>query len=150
MARGAASGLALMLVLAAPGAWASSATQDPGDSSAWGDTLAAPSLSTEHDSAAVQAVSPADTAAPDSVMVPFPGDRVVVYYFHRTARCDNCLKFEAYTDSLLHAAFQPELSEGALEWHVLNLDDEGNEVFIARYALEEITLLSSLVIRGGS
>jgi len=103
----------------------------------------------------VQAAALADTPAPDSaaataaadstIVAPAP-DRVVLYYFHRTARCDNCLLFEAYTDSVVHAAFEPELSEGILEWRVANLDDDGNEVFAEHYALEGITLLSTVVV----
>ena len=89
-----------------------------------------------------------DSASADSVACERPSGRVILYYFHRTARCDNCLRFEAYTDSLVHAAFQPELTEGVLEWHVVNLDENGNESFVGRYALEGITLLSSIV-RGG-
>ena len=104
-----------------------------------------------------ETTAPADAAAPDSTIagtepneataVP-PPDRVVLYYFHRTARCDNCVLFEAYTASLVHAAFQPELSSGVLEWHVVNLDEDGNDVFVDRYALEGITLLSTVVVDG--
>lgn len=90
----------------------------------------------------------ADTVSSDSVAVVPASDRVVVRYFHRTARCDNCLTFEAYTDSLLHAAFGTELSEGVLEWQVVNLDEEGNEAFVERYALDGIALVCSVVVGG--
>lgn len=106
----------------------------------------APGDTAATDPESVDAAAPADPAAPDSIIVAPPPDKVVLYYFHRTARCDNCLLFEAYTDSLVHAAFQPELSGGVLEWHVVNLDDDGNEVFVERYALEGITLLSTVVV----
>jgi hypothetical protein len=104
-----------------------------------------------------EATAPADIVAPDStaaiaaadstIVAPAP-DRVVLYYFHRSARCNNCLLFEAYTDSLVHSAFQPELSESVLEWHVVNLDEDGNDAFVERYALDGITLLSTVVLDG--
>lgn len=109
------------------------------------------------DPESVQAAAPADTGAPDSTVAgtapetatrTLPSDRIVLSYFHRTARCDNCLRFEAYTDSLVHAAFRPELSEGVLQWQVVNLDEDGNEAFVERYALEGITLLSTVVVDG--
>lgn len=87
-----------------------------------------------------------DSAAADSVVCGPPADRVVLSYFHRTARCQNCLLFETYTDSLVHAAFGSELSHGALAWRVVNLDEDRNQDFVERYALEGITLLSVIVI----
>lgn len=96
----------------------------------------------------VEPDSTAATAAADSTIVAPATDRVVLYYFHRTARCHTCLWFEANVDSLVQAAFQPELSEGVLEWHAVNLDEDGNEAFVERYALEGITLLSTVLADG--
>jgi len=127
-----------VLILAAALLVATGDTAVPGTH---GDEATAPTDIVEPDSTAA-------TSAGDSTTIAQPPDRLVLYYFHRTARCDNCLLFEAYTDSLVHAAFQPELSEGALEWHVVNLDENGNDVFVERYALEGITLLSTVVLDG--
>ena len=82
-------------------------------------------------------------AAPDSTgtRVPLP-DRVVVYYFHRTLRCDTCLKFEAYTGEALGAEFAGELGDGTLEWHVVNLDEPGSEHFVDDYYITESSVVA--------
>ena len=82
-------------------------------------------------------------ATPDSTetRVPLP-DRVVVYYFHRTLRCDTCLKFEAYTDEALGAAFADELGDGTLEWHVVNLDEHDFEHFVDDYYITESSVIA--------
>jgi len=36
--------------------------------------------------------------------------KVVVYYFHGTARCTTCRKFEAFTDEIIHRDFAAELA----------------------------------------
>lgn len=136
----------LLLLSAALAAGAALADPDVGDGSLMDDALTSQALPAGRDSLAAPAGSASDASGSEPVAVIPRCERVVLYYFHGTARCDNCLKFEAYTDSTLLAAFEPELSEGVLEWRVINLDDEGNEGFIDRYVLEEVTLLSSVVI----
>jgi hypothetical protein len=88
------------------------------------------------------------TAAVDSLAPVPPSDRVVVYYFHHTLRCDTCLKFEAYTDEALRAAFPDELASGVLEWHAVNVDEEKNAHYEDDYDLTEISLLVSEVRDG--
>jgi hypothetical protein len=66
-------------------------------------------------------------ASADTIIAPV---RVVVYYFHRTARCDNCLKFEAYTEEAINLAFMEELAEGSLVWQAVNLDEVENEHYV--------------------
>lgn len=103
---------------------------------------------------------PPDTAAalvntaavPDSVdseepRAPRP-NRVVVYYFHRTLRCDNCLKFEAYADEALRSRFVEELADGRLVWSVLNLDDESSTTLVDAYDIFESSLVVSAVKAG--
>jgi hypothetical protein len=75
-------------------------------------------------------------------------DRVVVYYFHRTLRCDTCLKFEAYTDEALRFGFAEELDDGELEWRVANLDDPGSEHFVDDYHITENSVVV-VEFRGG-
>jgi len=89
---------------------------------------------------------PDTTAAPDSTELaetraPLP-NRVVVYYFHRTLRCDTCLKFEAYTDETLRSSFKKELDGGELEWRVVNLDEPGNEHFVDDYFITESSVVA--------
>ncbi len=81
--------------------------------------------------------SPGSHCAPRS-------DRVVVYYFHHTLRCETCLRFEAYTDEALRTTFADELGVGELEWHVVNLDDAGSEHFVDDYDITE----NSVVVVG--
>jgi hypothetical protein len=87
-------------------------------------------------------------AVPDSIAATPLADRVVVRYFHRTARCDNCLKFEAYADTALRRSFSDELAGGVLEWRVVNVDDTTNAHFLEDYGLSGISLIISIV-RGG-
>ena len=88
-----------------------------------------------------------DSTEPEESRAPLP-DRVVVYYFHRTLRCDTCLKFEAYTGEALGAAFAGELGDGTLEWHVVNLDNPGNEHFVDDYYITESSVVA-IEFRGG-
>lgn len=97
------------------------------------------------DTAGVLGVGWARPDSQESVepLVPRP-DRVVVYYFHRTLRCETCLRFEAYTDEALRTTFADELGVGELEWHVVNLDDAGSEHFVDDYDITE----NSVVVVG--
>lgn len=73
--------------------------------------------------------------------------RVAVYYFHRTARCNNCLKFEAYTEEALRSGFARELADGLLEWRVVNLDEGDNEHFVDDFGLSKSAVVLT-VLRG--
>ena len=66
---------------------------------------------------------------------------VRVYYFHRTLRCDTCLKFEAYTDEAIRAAFPDELTTGILKWQVVNLDDPASEHLVDDYHITESSVV---------
>lgn len=61
--------------------------------------------------------------------------RVIVYYLHTTARCTNCLKIEAYTASAVTGGFGVPLSDGRLEWKVVNTDEPQNFHFVEDYEL---------------
>jgi hypothetical protein len=87
-----------------------------------------------------------DSTASDSVRV-LP-DRVDVLYFHRAARCENCLKFEEYTDGVLADSLSRELRSGAVTWRVIDLDGADGEAFVERYGLVESSLVLS-VVEGG-
>ncbi len=63
--------------------------------------------------------------------------QVVVYYFHRTVRCDNCLKFEEYSRRAVEEAFANELETGHIVWRVINIDDPENERTIREYDIFE-------------
>jgi thiol-disulfide isomerase/thioredoxin len=60
---------------------------------------------------------------------------VVVYYFHGTARCPTCRKFESYSDELIAEEFSEELNNGRLKWQVVNIDEPANKHFVTDYQL---------------
>lgn len=136
--------------------WAAS---EPAEQPALADSTATPCDGAAGDSTAsvlsAEGAAAGDTnarasrvAARDSTASAPPVDRVAVTYFHRTARCDNCLKFEAYADQALRDAFPEELADGTLEWRVVNLDDTTSAHLVEHYDLFEISLIVSSV-RGG-
>jgi len=90
--------------------------------------------------------APTDSAASDSLRA--PPDRVDVLYFHRTARCENCLKFEEYTAGVLADSLLPELENGTVTWRTVNLDDDGEGAFVERYDIFESSLVLSVVDDG--
>ena len=76
--------------------------------------------------------SPAGVAPP----LPTPAkSKVIVYYLHTTVRCANCLRIESYAASAVTGGFAGPLSEGRLEWKVLNVDDPPNAHFVKDYQL---------------
>lgn len=61
--------------------------------------------------------------------------KVVLYYFHGTARCPTCRKFESYSNEALQQAFAENLNNGRLEWKVVNVDEPGNQHYVSDYQL---------------
>jgi hypothetical protein len=62
-------------------------------------------------------------------------DKVIAYYFHGYRRCASCLKIEAYTKEAIDSFFAEPLTDGRLEWQVVNTDDEENQHFLKDYQL---------------
>lgn len=86
-----------------------------------------------------QATSPPKEAPPvaeSNEPLPQPAtSEVVVYYFHGTARCPTCRKFESYSDELIAEEFSEELKNGRLKWRVVNIDEPANKHFVTDYQL---------------
>lgn len=61
--------------------------------------------------------------------------RVIVYYFHGTARCPTCRAIEEYTYEALVTGFPKELESGTLEWRPINVEESPNQHFINDYEL---------------
>lgn len=61
--------------------------------------------------------------------------KVALYYFHGTARCPTCRKFESYSNEALQQAFAENLNNGRLEWKVVNVDEPGNQHYVSDYQL---------------
>lgn len=75
-------------------------------------------------------------------------DKVVVYYFHGTARCSSCMKIEAYTKESIETAFPDALRDGRLEWRAVNVDEPENQHFIKDYDLYIRTVVVSDIYGG--
>jgi hypothetical protein len=84
-----------------------------------------------------------ENAPPD----PSPGMPVVVdstaaqpvailYYFHRTLRCQTCLTIEAYIDEALRVHHADALEDGRLQWLPTNIEEPGNAHFEEDFSLE--------------
>ncbi len=70
-----------------------------------------------------------------------PEKVIQVYYFHRTARCPNCLKIESLAHETVQTFFPVELESGAVRWEAINVDDAGAEHFVDDYELSTQTLI---------
>lgn len=96
------------------------------------------------DELAAAATDSTESAASEAPLA----NHVQVYYFHRTLRCDTCLKFEAYADEALRSHFAEELSDRRLVWSVLDLDDESSATLVDAYDIFESSLVVSAVEAG--
>lgn len=70
------------------------------------------------------------------------GTRVVVYYAHTALRCVTCNTIEDLAHGALKSRFADELAQGAVEWRVVNFQEDEN--FAKRYEI----VSSSVVVVG--
>lgn len=75
-------------------------------------------------------------------------DKVIVYYFYGTARCDSCMMIEAYTKEAIESGFPEALKDGSLEWRPVNVEQTENQHFIKDYDLYMRTVVVSDVEDG--
>jgi hypothetical protein len=68
-------------------------------------------------------------------------DRVIAYYFHGSQRCKTCLTIEAYTAEAIRTGFADALSNGTLEWKVVNIEEPENEHFVEDYQITTRTVV---------
>jgi hypothetical protein len=88
------------------------------------------------------------SAVTDSSETAVLSDRTDVYYFHRTIRCENCLRFEAYAEEALRSNFPEELANGRLTWSVLDFENEANATMVEHYDVFESSLIVSEIAAG--
>jgi len=69
--------------------------------------------------------------------------RIIVYYFHRTIRCETCIEIEKLTIEAVNEAFEKELSTGTLELKVMNMEEDINSHFIKEYKLNVQSVILS-------
>ena len=56
---------------------------------------------------------------------PASGDKVIVYYMHRTVRCVTCNAIEKMAREAVENDFTGELKRGRVEWRTVNIDENG-------------------------
>jgi hypothetical protein len=61
--------------------------------------------------------------------------KTIVYYFHGTRRCSNCIKIENYTKEAIDSAYADLLESGRMEFRIVNTDEEENRHFMEDYQL---------------
>jgi hypothetical protein len=58
-----------------------------------------------------------------------------VYYFMTTARCQSCMKIEAFTKEAVFENFSDSLKKGTIKWEMIQVDKKGNEHYVKDYEL---------------
>ena len=66
---------------------------------------------------------------------------VVVFYFHRTARCPSCLQIEVWAKQAVETGFAAEMAAGRVAWQAVNVDEPANDRFVQDYALTTQSLV---------
>jgi hypothetical protein len=61
--------------------------------------------------------------------------KLVVYYFHTTARCYTCRLIESYSAETVRQRFAAEIGNGKIEWRTVNVQEAANRHFIKKYQL---------------
>lgn len=101
--------------------------------------------------AASQPAVPAETQGETSRPTERPGpnarepQRVIAYYFHRTARCPSCLAIEDFSWRAIEAGCLDALGEGRLEWRPTNVDEPENRHFQEDFRLVTQSLVLARV-----
>ncbi len=54
---------------------------------------------------------------------------IMVYYFHRTARCPTCITIELRAHEVIRENFNNQIADGRLMWMPINVDEPGGEKF---------------------
>ncbi|MBP7126635.1 hypothetical protein KBD49_09750 [Myxococcota bacterium] len=67
--------------------------------------------------------------------------KLVAYYFHGAKRCNTCRAIEAQSREALETGFPEALLAGHLEWREVNLDDPGNDRFVAEFGVTGSSLV---------
>ncbi len=66
---------------------------------------------------------------------------VVAYYFHRTTRCETCIKIEKLSQSMIESRFSDELGSGQLAFKAVNYDEPENVHFSKDFDLSSPSLV---------
>lgn len=84
----------------------------------------------------VPATKPSAKEVSDSLQIQTGNKhRLIVYYFHGTQRCSNCIKIETYTKEAIDSAFSTQLKDSTIVWRLVNTDEDANKHFRDDYQL---------------
>jgi hypothetical protein len=103
--------------------------ENPGENSA----VMAPIITAPSSKATKPVIAAPSSGSPDTAEE--IQHRVIVYYFHGTARCTTCRAIEQYAHDALVTGFSGELQSETLEWHSINVEEPDNQHFIDDYEL---------------
>ena len=78
---------------------------------------------------------PRQAAMPEAAETTKAGSKLVAYYFHGNMRCRTCRNIEAYAKEAVQTGFPEALSDGRLEFRVVNVEEKANEHFVQDYQL---------------
>jgi len=67
--------------------------------------------------------------------------KVIVYYFHPTARCVTCLNIENYTHETVDSKFLKEQKDKILYFRSVNIEDSLNEHFVNDFKLTSSSVI---------
>jgi len=88
----------------------------------------------------------ADSVAKSSSSI--SDSKIIVYYFYTTARCASCHKIEEYTKQSLEKYFFDEITSGAINFQMINIDKPQNKHFIQDYQLYTKSVVLSKISDG--
>jgi len=91
-----------------------------------------PCVTRASETAAGDSAQEAEVAGDSSAAKP----EVILYYFHRTLRCQTCLTMEAWIDEAVQTHFAGALKGGRLLWRPANIEEPENMHFEGDFDLE--------------
>jgi hypothetical protein len=71
---------------------------------------------------------------------------LIVYYFHATARCKECINIENFTKEIVESEFAKEKRTGKMIFRSLNIEDSVNEHYINDFNLDVSTVILSKLV----
>lgn len=74
-------------------------------------------------------------------VIPVPGGKIEVYYFHFTRRCSTCLNVEKVSKDAVEALFPERVKKGEISFKSVNLDEKEGEAIGMKYKIEGQTLI---------
>lgn len=71
---------------------------------------------------------------------------LIVYYFHATARCKECINIENFTREIVEKEFPKEKTSVKMIFRSLNIEDSVNEHYINDFNLDVSTVILSKLV----